>query len=44
MVGKELNINPSDIDKYLWKVGNSFCNKKNCEECPLNQMCIKNNK
>ena len=44
MVGKELNINPSDIDKYLWEVGNSFCNKKNCEECPLNQMCIKNNK
>lgn len=43
-VGKELNINPSDIDKYLWQLGNSFCNKKNCEECPLSQICIKNNR
>lgn len=43
-VGKELNINPSDIDKYLWELGNSFCNKKNCEECPLNQLCTRNNR
>ena len=27
-VGKELNINPSNVDKYLWEVGNSYCNKK----------------
>jgi len=40
-VGKELNIDPSNIDKYLWEIGNSYCNKKHCEECPLNNMCIK---
>lgn len=38
-ISKELNINPSDIDKYLWEVGNSFCNKKECDECPLNNFC-----
>lgn len=26
--GKKLNINTGDIDKYWWKAGNSFCNKK----------------
>ena len=40
-VGKELNINPSNIDKYLWEIGNSYCNKKYCENCPLNNICIK---
>lgn len=40
-IGKELNINPSDIDKYLWEVGNSFCNKKKCDECPLKKHCNK---
>lgn len=39
--GKELDINPSDIDKYLWEVGNSFCNKKKCSECPLKNYCKK---
>ena len=39
--GKELDINPSNIDKYLWEIGNSYCNKKQCEECPLNSICIK---
>lgn len=38
-IGNELNINPGEIDKYLWEVGNSFCNKKNCIECPLNIYC-----
>ena len=42
-VGKELNINPSNVDKYLWEVGNSYCNKKSCEECPLNNICAKQN-
>ena len=27
--GNELNINPSEVDKYLWEVGNTFCNKRN---------------
>lgn len=40
-VGKKLNINPSNVDKYLWEVGNSYCNKKSCEECPLNSICSK---
>ena len=38
-IGNELNINPSGIDKYLWETGNTFCNKKNCDECPLNAIC-----
>ncbi len=40
-IGKELDINPSDIDKYLWEVGNSFCNKKECQNCPLRCHCSK---
>lgn len=40
-VGRELKINPSNIDKYLWEVGNSFCNRENCQNCPLNDVCIK---
>lgn len=41
-VGRALNINPSNIDKYLWEIGNLYCNKKNCEECPLKNICSKN--
>lgn len=40
-IGKKLNINPSNIDKYLWQTGNSYCNKKLCEYCPLNNICKK---
>lgn len=39
--GEELGVNPSDVDKYLWEVGNSFCNKKECSLCPLNSYCKK---
>lgn len=39
--GKKLSINPSDIDKYLWEIGNTFCNRKKCEGCPLSKFCIK---
>lgn len=38
-IGNELDINPSEIDKYLWEVGNTFCNKKKCSECPLTIYC-----
>ncbi len=38
-IGKESKVNPSDIDKYLWEIGNSFCNKKRCDECPLKDFC-----
>lgn len=38
-IGGELNISASDIDKYLWEIGNSFCNKRRCSECPLKEIC-----
>lgn len=34
-------ITPSEIDKYLWTVGNQFCNNKKCGECPLTSTCKK---
>jgi len=37
--GKKLGLSPSIVDKYLWEVGNSFCNKKSCLNCPLNRTC-----
>lgn len=27
------------IDKYLWSIGNGFCLKKKCLECPLKDNC-----
>ncbi len=38
-IGNDLNISPSEIDKYLWEVGNTFCNRKKCSDCPLNIYC-----
>lgn len=38
-IGNDLDINPSEIDKYLWEVGNTFCNRKNCSDCPINIYC-----
>ena len=32
-------VDASTIDKYLWGVGNSFCNKRKCSECPLKEIC-----
>lgn len=40
-VGNELGINPSDIDKYLWELGSTLCNKKKCSECPIKNYCKK---
>lgn len=34
-------VRPSDIDKYLWTIGNRMCLKKKCEECPLSKNCQK---
>lgn len=39
LTGEKLNINPSDIDKYLWELGNSFCNNQDCLNCPLYSIC-----
>ncbi|MCH5167010.1 MAG: hypothetical protein J1F35_03870 [Erysipelotrichales bacterium] len=33
------NVASADIDKYLWTVGNQFCNNKKCGECPLSNTC-----
>lgn len=38
---RKLEISPSDVDKYLWEIGNSFCNKKACMDCPLSKCCRK---
>lgn len=38
---KKLKINPSNLDKYLWEIGNTYCNNKKCGECPLNSLCSK---
>lgn len=35
------NIEASDIDKYLWSIGNNLCTKKQCTNCPLNTNCKK---
>ncbi len=36
---KKFGINACYIDKYLWSIGNSFCLKKKCLECPLKENC-----
>lgn len=37
--GEKLEIDANLIDKYLWNIGNDFCNKKNCLNCPLYEDC-----
>lgn len=37
--GKELGISPILVDKYLWEIGNQFCNGKKCMFCPLKSTC-----
>ncbi len=37
--GHNLRIDASTVDKYLWNVGNTFCNKEDCINCPLNKNC-----
>lgn len=37
--GKDLDISPSLVDKYLWQLGNNFCTCKKCNECPLKRNC-----
>lgn len=38
-IGMQLKISPCDLDKYLWEIGNHFCNKKDCIHCPLQDNC-----
>lgn len=35
----KININPNKVDKYLWEIGSKFCDKKDCENCPLCSNC-----
>lgn len=37
--GEKLGIDANLIDKYLWNIGNEFCNKKKCADCPLYRAC-----
>ncbi len=37
--GEKLGIDANLIDKYLWNIGNEFCNKKKCVDCPLYNDC-----
>ncbi len=37
--GEKLGIDANLIDKYLWNIGNDFCNKKKCTDCPLYDDC-----
>lgn len=39
--GKLLGIKANMVDKYLWEIGNTFCRKKDCFNCPLNNRCRK---
>lgn len=38
---ERFKIDGSLIDKYLWSIGNLFCQKKKCEDCPLKNRCFK---
>ncbi|MDE6292952.1 MAG: hypothetical protein K2L98_04650, partial [Bacilli bacterium] len=37
--GHDLGIDAGTVDKYLWNVGNAFCNKLDCLNCPLMKNC-----
>ncbi len=37
--GEKLGVEANLIDKYLWNIGNDFCNKKDCQNCPLYGKC-----
>lgn len=37
--GEKQGIDANLIDKYLWNIGNEFCNKKKCADCPLYRDC-----
>ncbi len=37
--GEKLGIDANLVDKYLWNIGNEFCNKKKCTNCPLYRDC-----
>ncbi len=37
--GEKIGIDANLVDKYLWNIGNDFCNRKNCISCPLHYDC-----
>ena len=38
--GNKLGLAPNVVDKYLWQIGNQFCNHKDCMNCPLSSTCL----
>lgn len=38
---RKCNIKASDIDRYLWTIGNSMCVRRKCLDCPLSLNCHK---
>lgn len=36
---EKLGIKANLLDKYLWELGNNYCSKKRCLECPLKDIC-----
>ncbi len=38
-ISNKLSVNPSDVDKFLWEIGNRYCNRCHCSECPLYGHC-----
>lgn len=38
-ISNKLNVSATEVDKYLWEIGNRFCNKNNCSDCPLHDNC-----
>lgn len=41
LAGNKVGLSASKVDKYLWEIGNCFCNRKDCESCPLCKTCTK---
>ncbi len=37
---KNMGVNPSLVDQYLWTIGVDFCTNKNCDACPLKKICM----
>ncbi|MBU0706740.1 hypothetical protein KJ807_06010 [Patescibacteria group bacterium] len=42
LIAKRLNMKPAQLDRALWHLGRSFCNKTpKCGECPNGEICPK---
>jgi len=41
-VAKALDIAPWQLDEPIWTIGSKLCSPKNCNACPVQQLCAKN--